>query len=418
MRPAVPAYELTRLADAANLYTSETPLPGFETIRSCGFACFDYRGRTWKIANPSRTNFSAVGSLDEFRSTCGNCPHGLRAPAACTGNFSYSDLPETLDDLIARRELMPAIEAAGLASPSIWHTLWAESPVPRPTLGVLQRLFEKIDKPRVGLFRQAIAASFRLDLALHAEMSPPGHIDFGVYTIFPHCPRCKLEAPVPRWSGRNLSETMTCENCGTAFSPEETSNRLPDHDANELTDDDERIGFDHKTPIPPLDVFTYQVRMLEQQGVPEETAMEVVVASRQNDLRLKAGWAVDAFLVEVLFDGLTPIGHKPGWQHFYPKMFRPELTGLVWGKAEIECIIQRAEERNISVLELAWVPKLRSEPERVVCRGNHEPLRDLRGLLKTVRPMRKPHRYRVKLKIDSEDCGNMLPEYLDACHKF
>jgi len=57
---------------------------------------------------------------------------------------------------------------------------------------------------------------------LQVALTPPGHTDFGYYTIFCHCPRCKADAGLKRWTGNYPSEPMQCNVCGFEYSPAAT----------------------------------------------------------------------------------------------------------------------------------------------------------------------------------------------------
>src|SRR5262249_5925396 len=55
-------------------------------------------------------------------------------------------------------------------------------------------------------FLNALEAAIRWELPVHVSLAPLGHTDFGWYTVFPHCPRCKANAPVGRWKERYPKE--------------------------------------------------------------------------------------------------------------------------------------------------------------------------------------------------------------------
>jgi hypothetical protein len=60
------------------------------------------------------------------------------------------------------------------------------------------------------------------DLDLHVTLAPPGHTDFGWWTTFAHCPRCKAGAPVEPWK-KVRSAWLTCGMCGHEFDPATTA---------------------------------------------------------------------------------------------------------------------------------------------------------------------------------------------------
>jgi hypothetical protein len=80
-----------------------------------------------------------------------------------------------------------------------------------------------------------IAESQRINL--HVNLLPLGHTDFGIYTVFPHCPFCKALAKVVPWQQEYPSEHSICHVCGTEFSPRETASwEKMDWDRAELRD--------------------------------------------------------------------------------------------------------------------------------------------------------------------------------------
>jgi hypothetical protein len=84
----------------------------------------------------------------------------------------------------------------------------------------------KVDHAQIRDFSTLISAielAQQRTLPLHVRLLPLGHTDFGVYTIFPHCPFCQAAARVGRWQRHYPTELHTCHVCGTAFSPAETA---------------------------------------------------------------------------------------------------------------------------------------------------------------------------------------------------
>ena len=80
-------------------------------------------------------------------------------------------------------------------------------------------------------FLKALEAAVRWELPVHVSLAPLGHTDFGMYTVFPHCPRCKANAPVGRWKESYTKEPHECRVCGHTFIPDEHhSSERDDHD--------------------------------------------------------------------------------------------------------------------------------------------------------------------------------------------
>ena len=70
-------------------------------------------------------------------------------------------------------------------------------------------------------FLNALEAAVRWELPVHVSLAPLGHTDFGLYTVFPHCPRCKANAPVGRWQESYPTKPHECRVCGHTFNPDE-----------------------------------------------------------------------------------------------------------------------------------------------------------------------------------------------------
>ena len=113
-------------------------------------------------------------------------------------------------------------------SSSLWHSFWMDSPLSPEQVAFLLHLFALIadrnDCTATGLpeFIRGLREADERHLPVYVDLSPPGHGDMGWFTIFPHCPRCKTEAPLPRWQHTYSSELMACPVCGTLYRPAET----------------------------------------------------------------------------------------------------------------------------------------------------------------------------------------------------
>jgi transposase-like protein len=75
----------------------------------------------------------------------------------------------------------------------------------------------------VAEFRSALELAGKADLQMHVELTPPGHVDFGFYTVHCHCPRCKSPAPVERWQKEYPAEPYDCPACGFTYALAETT---------------------------------------------------------------------------------------------------------------------------------------------------------------------------------------------------
>lgn len=202
--------------------------------------------------------FQEFGGVEQLFHMCHECPANVHAHeiASCAGDiYQWPDSPETeaqLQGIVSRLGLQCEVEECFPATRPLWFGLWAVSPVPVKTLPVLRTLLSeilaedqrdmtasgKVDHDQLRQFATLIAAIERAEVSgipLHVELLPLGHTDFGVYTIFPHCPFCKATARVGRWQRKYPSELHLCSVCGTRFSPAETgSAKRMDWDRREL----------------------------------------------------------------------------------------------------------------------------------------------------------------------------------------
>ena len=192
--------------------------------------------------------FAPYGGVDELKQQCSRCPANIEPPAVaqCAGYLDQrpdsSATEEQLQDIISRLGLAKEMTERFPATTPLWYGLWAVSPVPVESLPLLRLLLGEIleedrrdAKPRSRAcesqfrefqnFLSAIDVAEARKLPLHVELLPPGHADFGIYTVFPHCPFCKAGARTPRWRQHYPTELLECHVCGTRFSPAETASR-------------------------------------------------------------------------------------------------------------------------------------------------------------------------------------------------
>ncbi len=211
--------------------------------------------------------FERFGGTENLFEMCSNCPANARSHelARCIGTVpQWPASPETEEQLrgiISRLGLESAVKDAFPDTTPLWYGLWAVSPVPQGSLDALGTLLSEmltedraemeakgtVDRDHIeefSAFLSAIEIASTKKLNLHVNLLPLGHTDFGVYTIFPHCPFCKATAKVERWQRKYPAGNCTCHVCGTRFSPDETaSSEKMDWDRDELRDkfDQERF---------------------------------------------------------------------------------------------------------------------------------------------------------------------------------
>jgi formylglycine-generating enzyme required for sulfatase activity len=177
-----------------------------------------------------------VGGLPAALATCGACEANARTElgidvAGCFGHLDVWPDSEELDrqlwGIIEQRNLEDRLRAAFAVTTPLWYGFWINSPLRRVQAEFLHELLDAAsdhDDPQdkdVRHFLKALEAAIRWELPIHVSLSPLGHTDFGWYTVFPHCPRCKATAPVGRWKESYSKEPHGCRACGHTFNPDE-----------------------------------------------------------------------------------------------------------------------------------------------------------------------------------------------------
>jgi len=111
----------------------------------------------------------------------------------------------------------------------LWNRLWMDSPLSHEKMNALRAAFvefhpNRSEESEMHAFLGALDTCLRNGFELGVSLSPPGHADLGVTTIFPHCPKCKL---VNEWtfSAPLDDSARRCELCGTEFRPSATYSR-------------------------------------------------------------------------------------------------------------------------------------------------------------------------------------------------
>lgn len=147
-----------------------------------------------------------------------------------SGFFSLypdQDLEETLWDAIEEQNLHAQLQAEFQITRPLWYGLWLGSPLSRRQSTVLYKLFSDVAgqsllyRRELRPFLAALHHASEGRGQLNVRLTPPGHTDFGMLTTFAHCPRCKAEAPFPRWQDYP-SEQIACPVCNHEFSPTAT----------------------------------------------------------------------------------------------------------------------------------------------------------------------------------------------------
>jgi hypothetical protein len=174
----------------------------------------------------------SIGGLSQAWKICGKCEANAKAEeaidiAGCFGFlYAWPDSHE-LERVLKDREIEQQFFVVFPRTRPIWYGLWISSPLQEPQVELLRELlqgaFSRGQAQNIGghHFLNALQAAKEHHLPLHVSMAPPGHVDFGWYTVFPHCPRCKAEAPLERWQSSYPKEPHTCRVCSHVFIPAE-----------------------------------------------------------------------------------------------------------------------------------------------------------------------------------------------------
>jgi Zn ribbon nucleic-acid-binding protein len=142
-------------------------------------------------------------------------------------------LDEALWRVLRNHELEHAFFAIFPQTTPLWYGIWINSPLQKNHVELLQEVLglafadlqPSQDKDH---FLAALKAAAQWNLPLHVSMFPPGHVDFGWHTVFPHCPRCKAETSLDRWQENYSKDTYNCKTCGHVFIPNDHHKCEPD----------------------------------------------------------------------------------------------------------------------------------------------------------------------------------------------
>lgn len=318
--------------------------------------------------------FKPFGGVEQLLQMCHECPANVHPHelASCTGDiFQWPESSETetqLRGIISRLGLEKEVEECFPATRPLWYGLWAFSPVPAKSLPVLRTLLSemlaedqhelavsgKVDRDQERQFTTLIAAIERAEsshLALHVELLPLGHTDFGVYTIFPHCPFCKAAARIERWQRKYPSELHTCPVCGTKFSPTETGSA-------------KRMNWDHRELRETMGEAAFRdfaAAYLVERGETPERASAIVEATEIEEVRRKEmnrqRAAMESrkkqFLEKHVYHGLSCVEPPPPEfpEEATETPTETECTG--WFRAaEMTQVLERCEQLGIKVTML------------------------------------------------------------------
>jgi hypothetical protein len=232
-----------------------------------------------------------VGGLTSALATCAACEANVKTElaldvAGCFGHLDIwpdsDELDQQLWKIIEQHKLESRFRAAFPVTTPLWYGLWISSPLRRVQVEILLELLEAArdqDGPKdsdVGHFLGAMKAALQWELPVHVALAPLGHIDLGWYTIFPHCPRCKANAPVGRWRESYADTPHTCEVCGHIFNPNEQ------HSSKQDTFDWDAYQLDKNLGAQGYQLFVR--KYLLHQGCSPEQADQVIDNKNQGPL--------------------------------------------------------------------------------------------------------------------------------------
>jgi len=177
-----------------------------------------------------------VGGISAALATCGACEANAKTElgidvAGCFGHLDIWPDSEELDNqlwgIIKARGLEERLRAAFPLTTPLWYGFWIHSPLGRLQAELLYDILDPAcdrssrEDEDVRHFLGALQAAIRWELPVHVSLFSLGHTDFGMYTVFPHCPRCKANAPVGRWKESYPETSHACRACGHEFIPEQ-----------------------------------------------------------------------------------------------------------------------------------------------------------------------------------------------------
>jgi hypothetical protein len=290
-----------------------------------------------------------IGGVEGLRNLCAACPANTSRrgrPAQCAGTLYLGPqrIEPQLLQIIERLNLGDALAEHFTEATPIWYGLWTKSPLSKGAMQVLRRIVwalldddavaarastsRSTDAADLRAFARAMNLADAYGLPLSVCMSPPGHTDFGIYTVFPHCPLCKAEADVERWKGKAPTALRACNVCGTVYSPAEmaSSERMDDTDRPTLRG---VLGRERFVAFAKAYLITQGLdAVAAERAVAEEEAKE---EARQRDLaeRRRKELIKDALLKARIFTGLNASYEDDDDGQSFPRFDAPEFAEVL-----------------------------------------------------------------------------------------
>lgn len=316
--------------------------------------------------------FSKYGGIEALKGLCGSCPAnaGPDGIAGCTGLFQqpfYKKDNEQLERIIDSLGLQKRVKNCFPTTKPLWFCFWMNSPLSPECVEILHQIilaihaedpqkFSPSCKSRTS-FLAALQRSLTHGLEMHVSYSPPGHTDFGWYTIFPHCPRCKAEAPVKRWKRKYSEVEIVCPVCGKVYSPNSTaSSTRDDYDNDDLRKTMGTVAF-----------AEFAVRYLIALGLSQEKAAEVVMKQEEYHSRQEQEMAQkreqhrqqQLYIENVICNGLK--NRSAGLD--------TDGRGWLFSKVDFLELLRRCEAQQIHVLQIGHISSSGDLDEHVSVQG-------------------------------------------------
>lgn len=317
--------------------------------------------------------FQKCGGVAGLEAMCGNCPANT-TPAELAGCAGYinlwphsNEMQTFLEEAIPRLGLEKSYRQAFPATNPIWFSFWTRSPLSDVALRVLRAILVELcegdvralkvadEYPRRSSMMQLIAA---IDIAqvrklpLHVSMTPAGHVDFGIYTIYPHCPVCKAEADLPRFKSSYPKELYTCTVCGHRYRPSDTASSEEDHDSEpELR---ELLGPEFPAFAKAYLISNGMSEADAKKKVAEEQEKQALRDQKQAEHNQKLAEmerrsdASERFVTEVLFAGLHPRRGGDDCDE-RPRIPNDAVLGPWFTADEFQQVLSRCAARGVRV---------------------------------------------------------------------
>lgn len=308
--------------------------------------------------------FEPQGGIERILATCATCPANTKPhdPARCGGMLhKYPDDDETqvqLEQIVNRLGLGEQLRASFPVTTPLWYAFWMQSPMPPSAAPVLASILTEMAKEDgrdtqadlswrrrhvrdLHTFVRALQIAAEGRMTLHVSLAPPSQIEFGLYFVFSHCPRCKAQARIRRRQRGYPSELHECRVCGTKFPPTETVGSQRDNYEEE----------DLRNLLGQTAFEAFAAECLMAHGATPEASRTIVAEAEKAERARRAEWKQhlrrqeqrETWLHTVLYAGL-----KAQWiEH---EGLKPAPMFAAGAFAEV---LRRVRERKLTIVALS-----------------------------------------------------------------